>query len=128
MHIDKIVDGVVKYAERTIVPTMTGIQEGAFYALAELIKDNHGMVEEIVGKNFFLRSMIKLDKEGNINLEQLTPAVRRAISRTREKKISFTLPGYGSITLNERDVNELLDTIEKEDSNATHRENDRPYQ
>lgn len=128
MHIDKIVDGVVKYAERTIVPTMNGIQEGAFYALTELIKDNHGMVEEIVGKNFFLRSMIKLDKEGNINLEQLTPAVRRAISRTREKKISFTLPGYGSITLNERDVNELLDTIEKENSNATHRENDRPYQ
>lgn len=128
MHIDKIVDGIVKYAERTIVPTMNGIQEGAFYALAELIKDNHGMVEEIVGKNFFLRSMIKLDKEGNINLEQLTPAVRRAISRTREKKISFTLPGYGSITLSERDVNELLDTVEKEDSNATHRENDRPYQ
>ncbi len=128
MHIDKIVDGIVKYAERTIVPTMNGIQEGAFYALAELIKDNHGMVEEVVGKNFFLRSMIKLDKDGNINLEQLTPAVRRAISRTREKKISFTLPGYGSVTLNERDVNELLDTIEKEDSNATHRENDRPHQ
>jgi hypothetical protein len=128
MHIDKIVDGVVKYAEQTIVPTMTAIQEGAFYALTELIKDNHGMVEEIAGKNFFLRSLIKLDKEGNINLEQLTPAVRRAISRTREKKISFTLPGYGSITLNERDVNDLLDTIEKENSNATHRENDRSYQ
>lgn len=118
MHIDKIVDGIVKYAERTIVPTMNGIQEGAFYALAELIKDNHGMVEEIVGKNFFLRSMIKLDKEGNINLEQLAPAVRRGISRTREKKISFKMPGYGPITLNEQDVNELLDTIEKEDANA----------
>lgn len=118
MHIDKVVDGIVKYAERTIIPTMNGIQESAFYSLAELIKDNHSMVEEILGKNFFLRAMIKLDKDGDINLEQLAPSVRRGISRSREKKISFKMPGYGPITLNEQDVNELFDTIQKEDANA----------
>lgn len=114
MHIDKVVDGIVKYAERTIIPTMNGIQESAFYSLAELIKDNHGMVEEIIGKNFFLRAMVKIDKEGDINLEQLAPSVRRGISRTREKKFSFKIPGYGPVTLDEKDVNDLLDAIEKE--------------
>lgn len=110
MELERILAGLMAYIDSNILPGMNDVQEFGYLALCEMLKDDITPVKKLLEQNIFARGLLSADKDGNINLDRAAGAAKKAIQK--KGRMSFKIPGYGSFSLTEPDVDEILRSIE----------------
>lgn len=105
MEFSKVVNTIMKYLERQMVPGMTELQEFAFYALWESVNDESAIWQELLTSNPVLRAVVAIDKEGNVDVEKLISRARKALER--KGKVNVDVPCYGAICFTPADIEEI---------------------
>lgn len=124
MEARKVLEAVFKYLENNIAPGMSDLQEILFYAVREAMIDEYDTVMNSVTSNPFLRAVVAMDKDGNVEVEKLADRVRKAIER--KGSITFDVPMYGKLKFVPDDIDNVLMLL-KEDTNESYQVTGRPY-
>lgn len=111
MNIERIIDGLIRYIDRTMVPNMNGLQEAGYLVLGELVRSNPEVVTAFIYKNIFLRTFLVTDKSGNIDIDRLYTAIDRVMQK--KGSVRFEIPLYGPITLDASDIRNIYNTIKE---------------
>lgn len=111
MELQQVLSGIMAYIDKTIVPGMNDVQEFGYYALCEMLKDDPTPLRKLLEQNIFARVLLSCDKDGNVDIDRAAAAARKAIQR--KGKFSFKVPGYGSFTLTEQDVEDIISTVRR---------------
>lgn len=109
MHYTKVLSGLMRYIDSAVLPGMNDVQEFGYLALCETLKDNPEPVMRLLEKNVFARVLLSADKEGDINMERVANAAKKAIQR--KGKIDFSIPGFGKFGLSEEDIDQIIRTV-----------------
>lgn len=112
MELEKILRGIMSYIDTNILPGMNDVQQFGYLSMCEVLKEDISPVKTLLEKNIFARVLLSADKEGNVNIDRVATAARKAIEK--KGKISFKIPGFGSFTLNVTDVDDILRTVMEE--------------
>ena len=112
MHISKVIDGLSRYIDKHIFADMNGLQQVGYLTLVETLKSNTEVITDFLNKNIFIRMLISSDKNGDINVEKVITGLRKVIAKNG--KVTFDIPMYGSFTLTNEDVTEILRNMSEE--------------
>lgn len=112
MHITKVLDGLTKYIDKHIYNELNGLQQVGYLTLAETLKGSPEILTKFLENNFFFRMLLSADKEGDINVERLTTGLRKVVAKNG--KVAFDIPMYGSFTLTNEDITEILSNMSGE--------------
>lgn len=112
MELGNVIRGLMSYIDKTILPRMNDVQQFGYLSMCELLKDDITPIKTLLEKNIFARVLLSADKEGNINIDRAAAAARKAISA--KGTVSFKIPGFGSFTLSEKDVDDILNAVMEE--------------
>ena len=105
MDFNKVVTAIMKYLEGQMVPGMTELQEFAFYALWESVKDEAASWQELLTSNPVLRAVVAIDKDGTIDVEKLLSRAKKALEK--KGKLTVDVPFYGAICFTPADIEEI---------------------
>ena len=111
MHINNVVQGIIRYVDRHILPGMNGLQEVGYLTLCELATGNPAVLLDAISKNFLIRTYLGADKDGNIDVDRLYAALDRVMQK--KGSLSFDIPLYGTLKLNGADLQALYNTIKE---------------
>lgn len=115
MHINKAINGLIKYIDKHVYPDMNGLQQVGYMLLAENLKASPDTITDLLGKNIFLRMLLSVDENGEINIDRMRVALTRAIAT--KGHIDIEVPMYGKFTIRSEDVNEIMKFIAEEKPN-----------
>ena len=111
MKIERIIEGLLKYIDRNILPHMTGLQEAGYLVIGELVRSNPEVINSYINQNFVLRAYLAADKDGNIDIDRLYNALEKVIAK--KGMLSFEIPLYGNFRLEPSDLRALFATIKE---------------
>ena len=125
MEARKVLDAVFKYLENNIAPGMSDLQEILFYAVREAMIDEYDTIMHSVTSNPFLRAVVAMDKDGDVEVEKLADRVRKAIER--KGSITFDVPMYGKLKFVPDDIDNVLMLLKEDNTNESYQVTGRPY-
>lgn len=104
----QIQTGLAKYIDTEIVASMPGWQKWVFGAAAAIAVDNLPHTINRWKDHELVKMLGVIDKDGNIDL----PKVYQGIKRQSVKgPVSFAVPGMGTLTLHDSDVDKIYSLI-----------------
>jgi alpha-L-fucosidase len=112
MKIDKVIDGLIKYIDKHVLPQMTALQEVGYLTLSEAIRNDVGAIEQLIKSNIFAKMLFSADRNGEISLERLVSGLRKVIAK--KGSLTLNIPMYGDFTLNDNDITEILKNMTEE--------------
>lgn len=112
MKIEKVIDGLIKYIDKHVLPQMTALQEVGYLTISEAIRNDVGAIEQLIANNIFAKMLFSADRNGEINLERLVSGLRKVIAK--KGSVTFNIPMYGNFTLNDSDITEILKNMTEE--------------
>ena len=112
MHISKVIDGLSRYIDKHIFADMNGLQQVGYLTLLESLKAGPETLSDFLSKNIFIRMLISSDKDGDINVERIITGLRKVVAKNG--KVVFDIPMYGSFTLTNEDITEILRNMSEE--------------
>jgi hypothetical protein len=115
MKIEKVIDGIVKYIDRNILPEMNSLQEAGYLILVESVKADTNLLKQYFANNVFARMLLSVDKDGEVNVERLVSGLKKVIAKKGDLK--FSIPMYGNFTLTSEDITEILRNMTEEHHN-----------
>ncbi len=111
---NQVVDGLVKYIDKNIFPSMNQIQEFASRVIIGRLISNSDNIKTMLINNGFIRTFGIIDEEG-VELEGLLTDIKKEIAR--QGKISFDVPMFGKMTFVPGDVDVLYQMITDKEVN-----------
>jgi alpha-L-fucosidase len=112
MKIDKVIDGLIKYIDKHVLPQMTPLQELGYLTISEAIRNDVGAIEQLILNNVFTKMLFSADRNGEVSLERLVSGLRKVIAK--KGSLTFNIPMYGNFTLNDSDITEILKNMTEE--------------
>jgi hypothetical protein len=113
MKIDKILSGLIRYIDNTMLPTFDDDQQTLYLIACEMATQYPDAVLKLINDNLGLRIFLSPDKDGNIDIDRTMKKLKSTAQR--KGHLSMTVPRFGMISLNAEDFEEILKHI-KEDS------------
>ena len=111
---NQVVDGLVKYINKYILPGMNQLQDfGARVMIGRFISNSEN-VKTMLINNGFIRTFGIIDAEG-VEVEALLTDIKKEIAR--QGKISFDVPLFGKMTFEPGDVDVLYQIITEKEIN-----------
>ena len=106
-----VAEGIVDYAEESILPMMKGWQMWTAAAALELMRARAEQMIPAIAENEMLITLGIVDADGKVDID----AAIDTCKSTAEKhgKLSFELPMFGKFALSESDFDEIGDSIKK---------------
>lgn len=108
VSIDKVQNGVARYLDAEIVSKMSGVNKWVFSAAATAYVADAPKLLDKVRNNALLAPLELIDAAGNVDVEKAYTHLKPASSKC---PAPITLPGIGTITLTEADVDALYNYI-----------------
>jgi hypothetical protein len=109
---NQVVDGLVKYINKYILPGMNQIQDFGARVMMGRFLNNSENIRMMLINNGFVRTFGIIDADG-VEIEELLTDIKKEIAR--QGKISFDVPLFGKMTFEPGDVDVLYQIItEKE--------------
>ena len=112
MKIEKVIDGLIKYIDKHVLPQMTALQEVGYLTISEAIRNDVGAIEQLISNNVFTKMLFSADRSGEVSLERLVSGLRKVIAK--KGSLTFNIPMYGNFTLNDSDITEILKNMTEE--------------
>ena len=108
----KVIDGLIKYIDKHVLPQMTPLQEVGYLTISEAIRNDVGAIEQLILNNVFTKMLFSADRNGDVSLERLVSGLRKVIAK--KGSLTFNIPMYGNFTLNDSDITEILKNMTEE--------------
>lgn len=108
----KVIDGLIKYIDKHVLPQMTPLQEVGYLTISEAVKNDVGAIEQLILNNVFTKMLFSADRNGEVSLERLVSGLRKVIAK--KGSLTFNIPMYGNFTLNDSDITEILKNMTEE--------------
>jgi alpha-L-fucosidase len=108
----KVIDGLIKYIDKHVLPQMTPLQEVGYLTISEAIRNDVGAIEQLILNNVFTKMLFSADRNGEVSLERLVSGLRKVIAK--KGSLTFNIPMYGNFTLNDSDITEILKNMTEE--------------
>lgn len=105
MEYNKVINGIVKYIDREIVPNMNEWQEVVARIAMSRFVNNSNVLKDSLTHNSFVRTFAIIDETGNVDVEGLANDLKEQIRK--KGKIEFTLPIFGTFKFVESDIDKL---------------------
>lgn len=105
MKFEKVVDGVVKYIDRTICPTLNPIQEIGYRVICAKIYKNLDGYKKALSENPIVKTFAIIDESGDVDVDDLLGSLKQVISS--KGSLEIDIPLYGIIKFTESDVDDL---------------------
>lgn len=112
MKTEKVIDGLIKYIDKHVLPQMTPLQEVGYLTISEAIRNDVGAIEQLILNNVFTKMLFSADRNGEVSLERLVSGLRKVIAK--KGSLTFNIPMYGNFTLNDSDITEILKNMTEE--------------
>ena len=112
MKIEKVIDGLIKYIDKHVLPQMTALQEVGYLTVSEAIRNDVSAIEQLISNNIFAKMLFSADRNGEVSLERLVSGLRKVIAK--KGSVTFNIPMYGNFTLNDSDITEILKNMTEE--------------
>ena len=125
MDAKKVVETIFKYLESNMVPSMSGLQEIAFYAVREAIDDEAETLIETIKAKPLARAVVAIDKDGNVDVEKLASRVRKGIEA--KGSLTIDIPLYGNICFVPSDIDKILSDLKEVERNENYQNAGRTY-
>lgn len=120
MRFEKVINCFFKYLEKEIVPGMNGLQEIAFFSLREAVDDELENWVATLTKNPFMRAVVAIDKEGNVDVEKLFKRIRAGMEKKGE--ITIEIPLYGTIKFLPEDIDNIANLMREVDCHENYQD------
>ena len=108
----KVIDGLIKYIDKHVLPQMTPLQEVGYLTISEAIRNDVGAIEQLILNNVFTKMLFSADRNGEVSLGRLVSGLRKVIAK--KGSLTFNIPMYGNFTLNDSDITEILKNMTEE--------------
>ena len=108
---DFVAEGIVDYAEESILPMMQGWQMWTAAAALELMRTRAEQLVPALAENDMLKTFGLIDAEGRLDIDAALDVCKSTVSK--HGKLSFELPMFGKFALSEADFDEIADAIRK---------------
>lgn len=108
----KVIEGLIKYIDKYVLPQMTPLQEVGYLTISEAIRNDVGAIEQLISNNVFTKMLFSADRNGEVSLERLVSGLRKVIAK--KGSLTFNIPMYGNFTLNDSDITEILKNMTEE--------------
>jgi hypothetical protein len=109
MEFDKVLNGVIKYLNNEIFPTMNNWQEIlARVAVSRVLGDGQKL-KEFLTTNAYVKTFGIVDDNGKIDVEGLLGEFKKQLQL--KEKLTISLPMFGTFTFTPDDVDKLYKTI-----------------
>ena len=109
IKLDKVLNGLVKYVNRTILPTMNDWQKiGTRVILARVLRLEDG-IHKFMQENTFIRTFGVISPEGDVDVDGLIRDIKSLFEQT--PIVELNIPLYGKIKLEAADIDELQKCI-----------------
>jgi alpha-L-fucosidase len=108
----KVIEGLIKYIDKHVLPQMTPLQEVGYLTISEAIRNDVGAIEQLILNNVFTKMLFSADRNGEVSLERLVSGLRKVIAK--KGSLTFNIPMYGNFTLNDSDITEILKNMTEE--------------
>lgn len=108
----KVIEGLIKYIDKHVLPQMTPLQEVGYLTISEAVRNDVGAIEQLISNNVFTKMLFSADRNGEVSLERLVSGLRKVIAK--KGSLTFNIPMYGNFTLNDSDITEILKNMTEE--------------
>ena len=109
MEFKKVIDGLSGYIESNLCPNMNELQEIGYRAAVELIYSDIGKIEEKICNNTALKVLGIVDKQGGLDLDRLSKALKKSIQD--KGSVRLKIPLYGTLTFSATDIDDIYNSI-----------------
>ena len=106
MKIEKVIDGLIQYIDKHVLPQMTALQEVGYLTISEAIRNDVGTIEQLISNNIFAKMLFSADRNGEVSLERLVSGLRKVIAK--KGSVTFNIPMYGNFKITNDDISEIL--------------------
>lgn len=111
MKYEKVIDGVLRYLNKEIYPTMSELQMfGARLAVARMVKSKDSL-KALLTDNPILKTFSILDSEGNVNVDEIACEIKSQLAEIGKLRIDTKI--FGAYTFYPEDVDKILSTIKE---------------
>ena len=105
MEFNKVINGLVRYINKEIMPNMNSWQEAVARIAMARFMNNQDNVRAMLTENPIIKTFAIFDENGDMDAEGLMCDIKSAV---REKGfIEFDLPMFGHFKFDEADVDTL---------------------
>ena len=109
MEYNRVINGIVKYINKEIMPNMNSWQEAVARIAVARFLNNQDAVKAMITENPIIRTFAICDENGDVDVDGLVVDIKNVI---RDKGcIELDLPLFGYFKFDERDVDTLLNHI-----------------
>lgn len=108
VSIDRVQNGIARYIDSEIVSKMSGVNKWVFSAVATAYIADAPKLIERVKSNAMLAPLELVDAAGNVDIEKVYTHLKPAASKC---PAPISIPGMGTITLTESDIDTLYTYI-----------------
>lgn len=105
MEFNKVINGIIKYIDREIIPSMNEWQEVVARIAMSRFVNNSNVLKDSLTNNSFVRTFAIIDDNGNVDVNGLANDLKEQIRK--KGKIEFTLPIFGTFRFVEADIEKL---------------------
>lgn len=105
MEFNKVINGIIKYIDREIIPSMNEWQEVVARIAMSRFVNNSNVLKDGLTNNSFVRTFAIIDDNGNVDVNGLANDLKEQIRK--KGKIEFTLPIFGTFRFVEADIEKL---------------------
>lgn len=109
MEFEKVLNGIIKYFNNEIFPTMNSWQEIlARVAVSRALGDGQKL-KELLTTNAYVKTFGIIDDKGMVDVEGLLGEFKKQLQA--KEKLTLSLPMFGTFTFTPEDVDKLYKTI-----------------
>ena len=110
MEFEKVINGIVKYINNRILPTMNDWQSiGARVILARTLRSSHELKEALMS-NFYIKTFGFMTEDGNLDMDGIVADLKGIVKE--QGALTVNIPLYGTLKLNEADLDEIRNSME----------------
>ncbi len=111
MKYERVIDGIAKYLDREIYPTMSDVQMIlARMAVARLL-NNKNALKEFLANNPIMQTFAIMDTEGNVDIDAIASELKTQLSAVGKIRIDTKI--LGAYTFYPDDVDKILAVIKE---------------
>jgi hypothetical protein len=109
MEFEKVLSGLVKYANNVILPTMNDWQKlGARVLIARVLRSGSDL-KVALANNAFIKTFGVISDNGNVDIDGLVADLKKVFEET--PTVAVSIPLYGTLKFNATDIDVLKQYI-----------------
>lgn len=111
VEFERVLDGINRYIDREIYPSLNDLQEFAARLVVGRINSSSSTIKEYLMSNGFVMTFGLIDRDGMVEIDQLMHEVRKELER--KGSIQVDVPMIGKLTFKPVDVDMLCEEIKR---------------